>query len=93
MRIESNAPQHIIVRPLEGGKTDAKTDEVLIDSLWPCRSNEGCVGMLGPLDVICLDEVELDGSDKIASRRCGLCRTTSNKFMNKATENWIVAAV
>ena len=59
----SNAPQHIVVVPREGGKTGAKTDEVLIDSLWPCRSKGGCAGMLGPLDVICLEEVELDGGD------------------------------
>ena len=67
-------------------KTGAKTDEVLTDPLWPCRSKGGCAGVLGPLDVICPEDVEIDGGDNIASRCCGLCGTTSNKFMNKATE-------
>ena len=93
MRIESNAPQHIIVRPCEGAMTDAKTDEVLIDSLWPCPDKDGCAGMLGPMDVICLEEVEYGGSDNTASRRCGLCGTISSKVMNKATNNWIIAAM
>ena len=89
MRIENNAPRHTMVRPGEGGTTDAKTDEVLIDSLWPCRDKEGCAGILGPMDVISLAEVENDGSDRL----CGLCGTISSKCMNKATINLIAADV
>ena len=47
--------------------------------------------MLRPLDVIRPEDVEFDGDDNGAWRCCGLCGTTSSKFMNKATDRWMVA--
>ena len=49
--------------------------------------------MLGPLDLICSEQAAIDGSDGIVSRCCGLCGTTSNKFMNKETEELMFAVV
>ena len=61
-----------------------------MESLWFRRSKDRCAGMSGSLDVICLEQVEIDGSD--TSRCCGLCGSSSSKFMNKETEELIVAA-
>ena len=61
-----------------------------MDSLRFRRSKDRFAGMSGSLDVICLEQVEIEGSD--TSRWVGLCDTISSKMINKETEELIVAA-
>ena len=61
-----------------------------MESLRFRRSKDRFAGMSGSLDVICLEQVEIDGSD--TSRWFGLCGTISSKMINKETEELIVAA-